>query len=216
MKKKSKKDKLKEPDKGQIILPEIRFETATAKKDVRYYLNEPYLDLRGKTPVLVATNGHFLIAVECEIEGQVSQGSISLEAITRCRKDGGKHTAAVLKFDGKMHGTGKVMFERPNLDGVNYPKWEQVAPKIEQRQKADVAFNAEYIATLARALDNSSAKSRSSGMPITACGLILGKDKKAKTKVKPVDPRAAISVRGNSPACFSSVYHAVLMPLRLD
>lgn len=197
--------KKNQPDKGSILLPKLRFEDATAKQDVRFYLNSPYLDLSGDRPVLVATNGHVLISVECEIDGKVSEGSIGLEAVQRCRKDA-KHDAAILRFNDKMHGTGKVMFERPNWDQkITYPKWRNVIPDVSTDGDPDCAFNDQYFSLMSKAF----------GKRTNAVGLKFGRKKpKGRQKVTEIDPRQAIQVRSADPEIADLKYNAVIMPMR--
>ncbi len=195
------------PDKGQILLPKLRFEDAAAKGDVRFYLNSPYLDLRGDKPMLVATNGHILLAVECQIEGHVSEGSLGLEAIQRCRKDTPPIGVTILKFDGRMHGTGKVMFERPNWNTkMEYPKWRNAAPEIDQTAAPDVTFNPKLFAQMATAFGCG----KNGGM-----GLKFERKKpKGRQKVTDIDGEQSISVRSSDSEISATEYHAIIMPMR--
>lgn len=199
--------KPKKPDDGSVILPSILFEDAVAKNDVRHYLNAAFLDLTGDAPTLVGCNGHFLIAVECQISGRVSQGWLDTEAIKRARKAVGKRTLedAVLHFKGNMHGTGRVMFERPDMAGATYPDWEKVVFEYDQQARPDICFNPDYVTLLSKALNAGQTRYKGTGFIVQR--------EPARTKVKPINPRGAVAIRATHLTGKDINYHAILMPM---
>jgi len=196
----------KKKDNATITLPKIKVEMAVAIGDVRFYLNHPYLDLQGDLPMLVATNGHLLLAAEVQIDGDVSEGPLPLEGIIRVRKQADKYCAPVMQVNGNMVGTGDVMFKRPDLGISKYPDWRKVVPEYDHNAKPDIAFKPRYLKLMADAL----MVNKNNGT-----GLILQRDKKIRSKHKPIDPagQIVIRVRGEDTNCH---YHAILMPMRFD
>ena len=205
------KKKAKAKPTPTLHLPQIKVEAAAAVGDVRYYLNYPYLDLSGKKPVLVATNGHYLLACEVKIEGKVKEGPLPIEAITRARKEAGKHVVnAPLIFDGEMCGTRDVMDRRPVFDkGTKYPKWRNVIPAGLDRDSApNVAFKAEYLNSIAVALGCG----KNSGV-----GLQFQTTPRAQKGIRSntILEGKAISIRaGHSAGAVGEKYTAILMPMR--
>lgn len=193
--------------KGVLTLPEVKVEAATAVKDVRFYLNAPYLDLKDKgKPKLVATNGHFLLVADVTIEGTVAEGWLSLEAINRVRKDCGKYSEALMQFDGDMHGTGDVMFKRPDMKDAKYPDWRNVAKQVEDHpDKPDICFKHAYLKTIADSL----CTNKEEGIALT-----LGRSAKSRAKNKPIDSARPIVVRAGRK--HNVGYTAILMPMRFD
>jgi len=181
-----------------IVLPDVLVEDLAAKGDVRHYLNEPYLDKRGKQPMLVATNGHLLIAAPVEIVGEVPQGPIPTEAIKRCRKTD-KTLPPRMCFDADMCGTGKVMFERENMD-CKYPEWTNIVPKMKKGVAPDICFDARYFQAMQAAL----APSAKIGTAGTAVFL-------QRKENGDVDPRASFRVM-----CKHDDVIGVIMPMRWD
>lgn len=154
-----------------ITLPELKVETAVAKQDVRYYLNYPYLDLSGTVPMLVATNGHFLLAARVEIDGDCDSGPLPLEAIKYARKlhPRSSLTLPAIVVDGDMVGAGVsndyCAWKRPTFDKFAYPDWRSVVPKIEPKAEPTVTVNGSYLDLIEKACP----KSRYAGMSIW-CG----------------------------------------------
>jgi len=184
-----------------IVLPCALIEDIAAKNDVRFYLNDPYLDMRGKKPMLVATNGHLLAAAPVVVSGDVPQGPIPFEAIKRVRKDQKHKANPDLYFaDNDMCGTGKVMFKREHMD-CKYPDWSQLVPKLTKTASPDITFDARYFKAMQDALAPG-AKIAQAG-----CGIFLRRDKKGNT-----DPRAAFRVvcKKNDDVL------AVIMPMQFD
>lgn len=184
-----------------IVLPDALVEDLAAKKDIRFYLNQPYLDLSGSKPMLVATNGHLLVAAPVEVSGDVPQGPIPIEAIKRVRKTTGKDTGLNrLVFKDGMCGNGKVMFERPYMD-CKFPAWRTLVPKFKKGVAPDITFDARYFKAMQDAL--------APGMKISQAGtaVFLQRDKKGD-----VDPRAAFRVMCKR----HDDVLAVIMPMRFD
>ncbi len=183
--------------KNYITVPHALIEDIAANKDVRFYLNQPYLDKRGKKPMLVATNGHMLAAAPVEVHGDVEQGPIPTEAIKRCRK-ADRTLPPVMYFDGLLCGTGKVMFEREFMD-CKFPDWTKLIPK-KRKGPSDIAFDARYFKMLQDAL--------APGTKIGQAGTAVWLQYDGKGKV---DSKAAFRVD-----CKDDEAIGVLMPMRWD
>ena len=184
-----------------VVLPVALIEDLAAKHDIRFYLNDPYLDLRGKKPMLVATNGHLLAAAPVEVSGDVPQGPIPLEAIKRVRKDQKDKANPDLYFAADdMCGTGKVMFKREHMD-CKYPDWTQMVPKLSDKTQPDITFDARYFKAMQDAL--------APGVKIAQAGVavFLKRDKAGV-----VDPRAAFRVKCKR----SDDVIGVIMPMQWD
>lgn len=141
-----------------ITLSPGRIEDCCAKDDEpRYYLKWPYLDLSGKKPLLVATNGAILAAITVRIDGEVSEGPLPVEALKAARREvsGTSENPKLLVFDKEWVGTEKALFRRPGMDGkYKFPDWRRVVPEVEADQQPDIGFDAEYLARCQRALGN--------------------------------------------------------------
>jgi hypothetical protein len=189
-----------------MYLPVVKVELAVGDNEVRYYLNHPFLDLRHGKPTLVATNGHFLLAAEVEIEGTVEEGPVPLRAIQAARKRGANHGTLrpVLYFDREMCGTGDAMFRRPKYD-FKYPEWWKVVPNVDTNQKPDIAFSGRYIKTMAKALCSG------------GVSLYISRNEHAKEPdpTKAITVRSAVNIHGAA-SSEAPAYHAVLMPMRFD
>lgn len=140
-------------DLPYIVLPEERVELCVAKNDVRYYLQWPYLDLRGDEPMLVATNGHILAAAPVEVVGDFPQGPLPVIAIKVARKS----KEGNLYLENGRVGTLDAMYKRPE-DHAKYPQWTNVVPDIGKRA-ADIGVNARYLATAQEVLNSTNAVS---------------------------------------------------------
>lgn len=179
-------------------VPLTLVELAVAKGDVRYYLNYVYLDLRvPKAPMLVATNGHFLIAVPVKPEANVKQGPIPVDAIKAARKANKREP--VLVFENGMVGTRNVMFRRP--DDVTWPDWRKASFSTDEAPFAgDVGVNGAYLAAINKAMG-------SQGLRV-----MLGRDKDGA-----IDPAKPLRVRANGRGAEverNEGVIAVVMPMR--
>lgn len=123
------------------------------KKDVRYYLNDINVELDGHDATLVATNGHMLAAVKCELvsENENYQNIIIpcsaldiLKLKPRKKLVIDASTYPTLTFD--YNGTGL----RCNAVDAKYPDWRRVIPKTVSGEAA--MYNSDYIAAMAGAL----------------------------------------------------------------
>ncbi len=184
-----------------VVLPDALIEDLAGKKDIRFYLNSPYLDLRGDKPMLVATNGHLLAAASVEISGDVEQGPIPTEAIKRVRKDDknmGINTKH-LYFEGGRCGTGKVMFEREHMD-CKYPDWTNIVKtKVTAETKPDITFDARYFKTMQDVL--------APGEKVGEAGIAIFLERDANGDV---DPESAFHVKCRK----RGDVIAIIMPMR--
>jgi len=191
-----------------VQLPATLVEDCCAKDDVRAYLNYPYLDLSTKKqPVLVATNGHYLLAVDVSVYGTVEQGWFPLEAIKRVRTAWKKGKTSLypprLYVDGNMCGTGDVMFKRPDRGALKFPDWRNLIPKLKESMKPDIAFNANYLLQVQNALCFGQSK-QSQG-----CKIFM-----QRVSGKGIDAGAAFTVQPISSR--DEHVQAVIMPQRFD
>jgi DNA polymerase III sliding clamp (beta) subunit (PCNA family) len=183
-------------------LPQALIEDLAAKNDVRYYLNDPYLDKRGDTPMLVATNGHVLAAIPVKLHGDIEQGPIPTEAIKRCRKDQRTHAEKFLYFEAGRCGTGKVMFEREHMD-CKFPQWTNLVPKIDtEKADYDICIDAAYMDLMQKSLCGGPRKKHASQ------GVEVYLARKGKT----IDPRAAFLIKP-APKGEAGII-GVIMPMR--
>lgn len=193
------------PELPHFVLPAFKVEAIAAVNDVRYYLNCPFLDRSKRVPVLVATNGHSMLAVEVKLVGDFPEGPLPIEALTRTRKEAGKYEDAVLFCDGNMVGNRKVMFERPAYN-FKYPDWRHVIPKYDRDVLGDICLKPKLVTQMAAAM----AIDDKAGM-----AFILQKKLPTKrSKYGPGDPTKAVAVRSASSASKGLKYHAIIMPMR--
>jgi len=188
-----------------VVLPKAFVEDICAKGDVRHYLNQPYLDLDGKVPVIVATNGHFLMACNVEIEGEVASGALNVEAIKRARKAQTEQGLMDprLYFDGDMCGSGLAMFKRPDMHASKFPEWRKLIPK--KKKKPDICFNATYLKAVQDSLQGGVKKGDLGVM------LYLGRNREGK-----VDHKAAFLVEPMPCRYERDSVVTVVMPQRFD
>lgn len=139
-------------DDGHVVLSSAQVELCAAKNDVRYYLNEPYLDMSDlEHPMLVATNGHVLVAAPVEVVGKVSAGPVPGEAIKRARKHKTRKPGQpTLTFARDMVGTGDVMFRRH--EPVHFPDWRKVIDEEAKKREPDLAVNGDYMTLVQKAI----------------------------------------------------------------
>jgi hypothetical protein len=126
-----------------------QIEQAVGKKDVRYYLNEAYLQCDDEGMRILATDGHILAVVPVESDEPQTEGFISVEALKAGRKAGS------LTANGSLSVPSGASFPRPLTrdDGAPDAKFPDVKRIIPEHSAApDVQIDAELIIRLARAL----------------------------------------------------------------
>lgn len=188
--------------KGSITLPDVRVELCAATQDVRWYLNWPYLDLREPgQPMLVATDGHKLLAAPVEVSGELESCALPLEAFQAARQGPSPHC---ITFDGEMCGTDEAMFRIPgreNQNGFKYPLWRNVA-KDAPKTKPAIGINAASLDTLHKALGGD--KYHGITLAFTT------------TKDGDTDPARLVRVRHISHSKNDEAVIAILMPMRIE
>lgn len=120
-----------------------------AKGDVRFYLNGIAVDSTGTHPVLVATDGHRLLAVRVSDGELIQRGETVI--IPRALLDGikapktGSNAGRRLVFDirgADITITGAVTVTGKAEDGA-YPDWRRIVPRETSGHVA--GFNPEYL-----------------------------------------------------------------------
>ena len=175
-------------------VPNITIEKAAAKKDLRSYLNHPYLDVEKKR--LIATNGHIAAIVLVEVSAEDVSGSVSAEALKAARQAARSvavvtgEPAEIICTKTALKVTNGPSFPRPELEG-KYPDVDKVVPeKIDRYIK--VGLNAQLLIDLA---------------------LAIGEGKYKPNVCLHIDPKnsqtAAVYVSNNSDR------YGVIMPMRL-
>lgn len=175
-------------------------ESCAGKDDVRYYLQYPFLDMDGDTPMLVATNGHILTAFRVAVSGKVATGPLPIEAIKVARK-GRNVEVPRLYFDGDKVGDGTTWITRPAYD-FKFPYWRKVIPDIDDSSDPDIALNEQYLSVLSKSLNGTARHITTKGVRIWLAAEDDGQI--APDKGMLVKPASAINGDGFS----------VLMPMR--
>ena len=138
--------------------PDTKIEAVCPKKDGRYYLLQPYLDVEaGK---LIATNGNAMAILDVtDTAGELS-GPVPIDAFKRAR-DKSECVAAGLDLTApdvvKMPVSGATM---PRGDStITYPDWARVLPAASD---SDIVFgiDAALLLRLADALKGRNSKDR--------------------------------------------------------
>lgn len=130
-------------------LPNAEIEKACATKDVRSYLNQPWLDVENKR--LVATDGHIMAVHPVELGDDDTTGPVTLEAIKAARKTSGN----AIIVNGRLEIEGVASFPRPDVG--RYAQYEKVIPKKPDREP-DLAIDANLLLNLAKALNGKGQK----------------------------------------------------------
>lgn len=109
---------------------------ASAKQDIRYYLNSVYVEASTTETICVATDGHHMLAVRREAENQTEETVsviIPTQIVKLVTQGLTRHDPHVLDFilDGDkwtapLAGCGRLQFE-----GIvaKYPDWRAVVPR---------------------------------------------------------------------------------------
>jgi DNA polymerase-3 subunit beta len=123
--------------------------TVAPKKDIRYYLQGICVDATKDTIVLVATDGHMLMAfpvsadnVENRVEGQWIIDRVDFDAIKPAKA--GKHTLPLtIELDEKGYTiSGATKAINTFVDG-RFPDWRRVVPQTLSGELAQ--FNLEIL-----------------------------------------------------------------------
>lgn len=146
-------------------VPDQKIEKALPKNDVRFYLNEAYLEVPEGDPqaddrkgTLIATDGYILAVVPVELDRGDTQGFVKPEALAAARK---QKTSRHHGVTAPLFLTGAhVLFDKTTIprnldDWAKYPDWRKAVPenlKDAQAGKFDVCFNAALLARLAEAI----------------------------------------------------------------
>src|SRR3972149_4290860 len=104
--------------------PNSKIENTVAKKDVRYYLNDAWLDVEKKR--LVSTNGHICAIVPVEVDDGDTTGPVSVEVLKQARKFKSTH----IKANGSYTLDNNATFERTGMD-IKYPDVDRIVPNKE-------------------------------------------------------------------------------------
>lgn len=125
-------------------LPESKIEKAVAVKDVRYYLNDVWLDVENRRAI--ATNGHICAVVPVEIDPEDTSGPVSIESITQARKLKSQH----IQTNGALVLDNGASFPRP--EKANYPDIDKVIPN-KSEYAVSVGIDAALLLKLAEAIN---------------------------------------------------------------
>jgi DNA polymerase III sliding clamp (beta) subunit (PCNA family) len=139
-----------------------KIELAAAKKDVRYYLQDLYLDVINKT--LTATNGHKLVQIPVEVDKEDKSGLVSTEMIKHARKNsaGGSINADKLCYinlsePDKASGHGLTVLRDTQS---KFPDTAKVIPDINNRKHLQIAVDAKQLYEIAQAINLTTAEGK--------------------------------------------------------
>lgn len=110
-------------------IPSTKIEAAAATRDVRAYINQPWLDVERQR--IVATDGHILAIVPIETDEGDASGPIPTEAIKAARKMY-RHTPDAM---GVFKANGAIAFPNgytiPRPDGIGeFPDVDRLVPAV--------------------------------------------------------------------------------------
>ena len=134
-------------------MPNRKIEKATGYKDVRFYLNEPYLDTENS--LLIATNGNILAACPVELDEGDTSGTITAESIKAAIKasphKGIRDKTANIKANGSLELDNGQSFPRAELT----QPWVQYQRVIPDPDKATtvISLDAKLLKDLADAIN---------------------------------------------------------------
>ena len=118
-------------------------------------LTAPYLDLKdAASPMLVATDGHALVALSVTTEDGDTEGAIPVEAIKQARKCGAIGTPTIAANGACVLPNG-VSIPR---ESVEFPNWRQLVPKAASDLR--IILNAELLKRIADALGSDTVELR--------------------------------------------------------
>lgn len=131
--------------------PKIKPEAFASKDTTRMHLVRVQLDTENK--VLVATDGHRLIATPIADCSDDHTGPIDPEVLHAARKAASKQRdsdGATLAANGCVRLSNGVTHLRPG-DASDFPPWQRVIPREASDIKATVCVDSEYLASLFKA-----------------------------------------------------------------
>lgn len=180
-------------------IPSTKVEAAAATKDVRAYINQPWLDVERKR--IVATDGSIMAIVPIETGDEDVTGPIPTEAIKAARKmyrDTGD-APDLIKANGAIVFPNGYTIPRPEGIGT-FPDVDRVVPKVAADAQPDVSIDARLLARLQEAIADQGAKYH-------GVSLYFQRDQDGR-----IDATAPILVKPGT-RCDSGAI-GVLMPLR--
>jgi DNA polymerase III sliding clamp (beta) subunit (PCNA family) len=134
-------------------LPEAKIELAASNEESRYTLRA--VQINKETKQAIATNGHILAVVPCEMSDEDHTGLISPDSIKQIRamQKRSKGVPVNVLVNGKATATGtneKAEFE---LVVGQFPRVDAVIPKGEGYEgECTIALNADLLLQLAKAI----------------------------------------------------------------
>lgn len=131
-------------------MPSNKIENVADKKASRYTLNAVKLDVQGKR--IMATNGHILAIVPCEVETEDHSTLIPLETVAAVRalQRRAKSVPVKVTTNGKIvaEGNGERLEHEPFVGA--FPNVDIVVPKFEG--PATISLSVDLLYRLAEAL----------------------------------------------------------------
>lgn len=137
----------------------MKFETANklekivSKDETRFALTHAYHDKDAS--MLVATNGHMLVALPVTENSTDDSGFVPVDALKAARKAKGlSESPDVTIVDGKVSCPRVSMTFAPDTEGCTFPEWKRGLPSFNpsERNVATITLNAKYLAALAEAM----------------------------------------------------------------
>ena len=124
---------------------------AAGNNDVRYYLNQPYLDT--DESVMVATTGTVLAVCPVELDEGDTSGPVTTESIKAAIKasPGSRiDKTANIKANGSLVLDNGATYPRP--EDVNYPDYKRIIPDKDKAEMV-ISLDAKLLKDLADAIN---------------------------------------------------------------
>jgi len=134
-------------------LPEAKIELAASTEESRYTLKAVKLDVAGKR--IMATDGHILAIVPCEVGDKDKDALLSLDSIKQIRamQKRAKSVPVEVTTNGKATAVGAGETAEYELINGTFPNVDAVIPKGGKYEgPCTVSLNAELLLRLAKAL----------------------------------------------------------------
>lgn len=146
---------------GAAMKFEARYfpEKGVSRDAGRAHLTHVHLDTKAKK--LVATDGHMMVVIPCEVEKGDSDGPVSVVAIEFARR--GKRAVKIACSEDWLTCEG-ARFDRPILE-AQFPPWQEVMPDYKAGQKNTITFG--FDATLLRETAVATGVSRDAKVKVT-------------------------------------------------
>lgn len=137
-------------------LPASQVELAAATDVSRYTLQAVKLDVEHKR--IMATDGHILAIVPCEVSPEDHSALISTEAIKQLRamQKRAKSVPVQVRTNGKVTATGKGETAEFELATGQFPNVDMVIPKHDG--PATITLDVELLMRLAKAMNTKGSK----------------------------------------------------------